>query len=141
MIGSELAAMAIHGWDGEETDPRPGDEERVGQGFTGFAGLVPPESLGALFPLGQVVFTPGARSALSMSGAFDHVGAVDVLERFVTGDWGPDTPPERQAENLAAVEGEGRIAASYAVGYGMIVWLVTEWDRSLTSFVGAGEYR
>lgn len=138
---AELEAMARNGWDLDPTDPRPGDETRVEQGFTGFAGLLPPDDLGALFPLGQVVFTPGARTALSMSGTFDHVGAVDILERFVTGDWGPDTPPERQAENMAAVGGGGRIAACYAVDHGMTVWLVTEWDRSLTSFIGAGEYR
>lgn len=135
------------GWTVTDVEPLPGDDQRVMMGYTLFKRLEPPEGISALFPLGQVVITPGACTALSMStpdGQFNAVLAADMLEKFVQGDWG-DSPPERAAENNAVLGvdggGGGRIAACYPAGYGMAVWLVSEWDRSLTSFVGAGEYR
>lgn len=47
-----------------------------------------------LFPLGQVVATPGALDALDRSA----VNAADLLQRHQHGDWG-NVPPEDAAEN------------------------------------------
>jgi hypothetical protein len=141
MLDEDLRGIATDGWRAVNADPCPGDDLRREMGYSGFGGLKPPARVEAKFDLGQVVVTPGARTALSMPGSFDHDLARTLLERFVAGDWGEETPPERAAENQAAQGGGGRIAACYPVGHGMVVWLVSEWDRTLTSFVGAGEYR
>jgi hypothetical protein len=47
-----------------------------------------------LFPLGQVVGTPGALEALEQA----NKGPLDVLSRHVTGDWG-DLEEEDKTEN------------------------------------------
>lgn len=136
-----LDPLAERGFTVEDATSLPGDDARRDMAFVGFAAVTPPPECPTLFDLGEVVVTPGARTVLSMSGAFDHDLAGALLCRFVSGDWGEETPPERLAEDQAALGGGGRIASCYPVGYGMVVWLVSEWDRTLTSFVGAGEFR
>lgn len=133
--------LAVEGWIAIKAEPAEGDEGRREMGFTGFGGLKPPVRVGAKFPIGTVMFTPGARAVLSLGGAMNFTLARELLERFLQGDWGTDTPPERAGENQAALGGGGRIAAFYSVGFGMGVWLVSDWDRRQTTYVGAGEYR
>ena len=50
-----------------------------------------------LFPLGQVVATPGALAALTQAG--DEANA--LLERHARGDWGEVDPHDRNANNHA----------------------------------------
>jgi hypothetical protein len=62
----------------------------------------------ALFPLGQVVATPGALAALAAA----DVPAMDYLQRHVTGDWG-DLCVEDVDENWRSVQHGSRILSSY----------------------------
>ena len=85
------------------------------------------------FPLGQVVSTPGAL----------HKYGSELLSiklaRHARGDWG-DMDAEDIAANNAALLHEGRLFSSYNMGKGEKLWIITEWDRSVTTFLLPSEY-
>ena len=64
----------------------------------------------ALFPLGQVVATPGALRALEKAEQAPTV----FLDRHANGDWG-DVPAEDKRENEFSVEHGFRILSAYRV--------------------------
>lgn len=90
--------------------------------------------MGARFPLGRVVATPGALEALEASG----VSAVELLDRHQSGDWG-EVPCEDARENERSVRDGYRILSSYPVGEKR-VWVITEADRSSTCLLLPSEY-
>lgn len=88
-----------------------------------------------LFDLGQVVATPGALSALE-----EAVQApVGLLARHITGDWGDLVDEDREANDQALREGS-RLLSAYHLATGVKVWVITEWDRSVTTLLLPDEY-
>ena len=90
---------------------------------------------GPLFDLGQVVGTPGALRALDEA----QQGPVEFLARHVTGDWG-DVCEEDKAENELSVRQGFRILSAYRLRTGVKIWVITEADRSATTFLLPSEY-
>ena len=90
--------------------------------------------MGALFPLGRTVATPGALNALVIAGQDPG----ELLDRHRAGDWG-DVSPEDAKENDFSVEHGFRIISSYPIGGGR-VWIITEADRSSTCILLPEEY-
>jgi len=90
---------------------------------------------GALFDLGQVAGTPGALQAMQEA----EQDPLELLVRHATGDWG-DLPDEDLAENELSVERGLRVFSSYKLKTGAKVWVITEWDRSVTTFLLPAEY-
>ena len=88
-----------------------------------------------LFPLGRLLSTPGALDAFTASG--DE--PLPYLARHAAGDWG-DLGDEDKALNDRAVAGGGRIFSAYRLSDGTKVWLITEADRSATTFLLPEEY-
>jgi hypothetical protein len=88
-----------------------------------------------LFPLGQVVATPGALEALQEAGQDPRA----LLRRHQSGDWG-DMVDEDKAENDFSVNKELRIFSAYILSTGVKVWLITEADRSVSTFLLPSEY-
>ena len=88
-----------------------------------------------LFELGQIVTTPGALDALETSG----VNPLDLIKRHVSGDWG-EVPPEDAQENDFSVKEGYRILSAYTVGDGVKIWIITEADRSATTFLLPDDY-
>lgn len=88
----------------------------------------------ALFPLGQVVATPGALKVLDK----EAVNASVLLQRHQSGDWGI-VPEEDAQENQASVTNGNRILSSYPIGDARI-WIITEADRSSTTLLLPQEY-
>jgi len=89
----------------------------------------------ARFPLGRVVSTPGAKDAFDRTGT--DVRA--LLKRHRRGDWG-DVPEEDAQENEYSVSRNLRIMSVYILSDGTKVWLITEADRSVTTFLLPSEY-
>ena len=93
------------------------------------------------FSLGQIVSTPGALAACSP----DHLA--ECLTRHASGDWGR-VCKEDAASNERAVKDGSRILSSYAIdpskpskGFGdNTLWIITESDRSVTTFLLPSEY-
>ena len=88
-----------------------------------------------LFPLGQVVATPGALAVLDQAA----VNAAELLQRHLFGDWG-NVPIEDAEENIRSVGSGWRILSSYQVGEDDRIWIITEADRSVTTLLLPDEY-
>jgi len=93
------------------------------------------DDLKPLFALGQIVGTPGALQALEEA----EQNPLEFILRHVTGDWG-EMPEEDVRENERSVTGGLRIFSSYALESGAKIWVITEWDRSVTTLLKPEEY-
>ncbi len=88
-----------------------------------------------LFPLGEVVATPGALDALEEASQ----SPTEFLQRHQTGDWSEMVKEDRK-ENLKAVKRGLRVFSSYEMASGKKLWVITEWDRSVTTLLLPMEY-
>ncbi len=89
----------------------------------------------ALFPLGQIVATPGALEAMKAS----HQNPAEFLEWHVRGDWGELSTADI-AENELSLKHGFRLLSSYTTASGQKVWVITEADRSTTTLLLPDEY-
>lgn len=90
---------------------------------------------GPRFPTGRLVITSAAQVALDAVG----ISGASLLARHVHGDWGALSESDRQQNELAAQSGQ-RILSSYVLPGGQAVWVITEWDRSITTFLLPSDY-
>lgn len=96
-----------------------------------------PGAPGAKFKLGRTVSTPGALEDLEAVG----LKPADLLDKHGSGDWGSGLPPEDARANDRAVKsGEDRILSSYDIGDSRTLWVITEWDRSVTTILRPVDY-
>lgn len=87
------------------------------------------------FATGQIVATPEALRLLEQHAILP----MQLIARHIRGDFGI-VPEEDADSNRSAIKhGRARILSSYQVGAGR-VWLITEWDRSLTTILLPDEY-
>jgi hypothetical protein len=87
------------------------------------------------FPLGRLVTTPGALSALLRA----KQSPAEFLSKHVSGDWG-ELGTEDVAENEYAVAHGLRVLSSYSTACEDRLWIITEADRSTTTFLLPDEY-
>ena len=95
----------------------------------------------ALFELGRIVATQGAIASCST------LCMEQCLARHVRGDWGCVCAEDRKS-NFEALFSGGRILSSYPIdpakpckGFGdNTLWIITEGDRSATTFLLPTEY-
>ena len=85
------------------------------------------------FPLGQTVIT---RTALAALPAQDIAAALD---RHRTGDWGEVGRDDWRA-NERALKQDERLLSVYRTANGMKFYIITEWDRSLTTVLLPEDY-
>jgi hypothetical protein len=88
-----------------------------------------------LFPLGQIVATPGALEALEAS----RQNPAEFLGRHARGDWG-ELSADDIAENEFSLKNGFRLLSSYLTANGQKLWVITEEDRSLTTVLLPDEY-
>jgi hypothetical protein len=88
-----------------------------------------------LFPLGQIVATPGALAALEKAGQQPH----EFLALHVNGEWG-NVPDEDRRENQFSLERGFRLLSSFRTAANGTVWVITEADRSVTTLLLPEEY-
>ncbi len=87
----------------------------------------------AKFNSGKVVITPGVALELRPSEIYLS------LLRHLTGDWG-ELCDEDKAENEFSLDCDGRLLSRYSTESGTKVWIITEWDRSITTILLPSEY-
>ena len=87
------------------------------------------------FELGQIVATPGALAALKKAG--QQPG--EFLTRHINRDWG-DLDEEDRKENEYSLEHGFRLLSAYKTNAGDRLWIITEADRSVTTFLLPEEY-
>jgi hypothetical protein len=86
-----------------------------------------------LFPFGQTVITATADS-LVKKGA-----VIAALQRHAKGDWGDLDASDRKANDDALKNGS-RLLSAYADSAGTKFWIITEWDRSVTTVLLPSDY-
>ena len=111
-----------------------------------------------LLPLGQVVITNSLLTEFDekLDGAFGKYGwlseedfagpkerflagaIANLLDRHSSRDWG-DVDIEDALANDYAVEHGDRVLSSYVM-FGLKVWIITEWDRSITTVLAPSDY-
>ena len=93
------------------------------------------------FKLGQIVATPGAISALNKAKQSPAI----FLRRHQLCDWG-EVCNEDKKLNDDAVANEGdtekqqRVLSSYKTNLDEKIWIITEWDRSVTTILLPEDY-
>ena len=76
--------------------------------------------------LGQTVITANAADALHPADV------LEALRRHARGDWG-EVCAEDAAENELSITEGFRLLSAYTDRHGVKFWIITEWDRSVTS--------
>jgi len=87
------------------------------------------------FPLGRIVATPGALTALEEAGESPGI----FIKRHVTGDWGDVDEDDRLENEHSLVQGF-RLLSAYTLSNGTRLWVITEADRSATTILLPSEY-
>ena len=87
------------------------------------------------FPLGRVVATPGALEVLENAGHTPQ----EFLARHAVGDWGEVNDHDRQENEYSLVHGF-RLLSVYTTRLEEKFWVLTEADRSSTTFLLPHEY-
>jgi hypothetical protein len=85
------------------------------------------------FELGRVEITEGASSTLAEC----HVW--NALNRHANGDWG-NLCDEYRELNDWAVYRNARLMSRYCTDDGTCFWIITEWDRSVTTILLPEEF-
>jgi len=91
--------------------------------------------LNARFYLGQVVATPGALDAIAEAGQ----NPLEFLSRHSVGDWGEMDTEDKQA-NQEALQTGSRLMSAYRTAKDIRIWVITEWDRSVTTILLPMDY-
>jgi hypothetical protein len=86
-----------------------------------------------LFSLGEVVATPGVLVDVN------ETEISTALARHSMGDWG-DLCQEDIDENNRALREGSRLFSSYQSSQQVKFWIITEWDRSVTTVLLPSEY-
>lgn len=88
------------------------------------------------FNPGQVVMTSGVDSLVQQG----QLNPRPYLLRHLSGDWGDLSDNDRRQNDAALKSGEDRLFSAYEVGPSLKVWVITEWDRSVTTVLLPSEY-
>ena len=115
-----------------ETDPRPRTFAVL---VTGIEILYRELAKPGKFPLGQVLLTPGATETLFTAQQVPP----EFLLRHQHGDWGELCAEDRR-ENERSLRVGSRLLSSYQTRREEKLWVITEWDRSVTTLLLPEEY-
>jgi len=88
------------------------------------------------FAPGRAVMTRGV-NALAQQGRLDPL---HYLHRHLAADWGDLCEQDIRQNRRALRSGEGRLMSSYRIDETLTLWVITEWDRSLTTLLLPEEY-
>ena len=90
----------------------------------------------ARFSPGQVVMTAGVDELVRQG----RLNPSPYLRRHLHGDWGDLSDNDRRLNDAALKSGEDRLFSSYQVTRDLKLWIITEWDRSVTTLLLPSEY-
>ena len=88
------------------------------------------------FSPGQVVVTAGIDELVRQG----RLNPAPYLRRHLHGDWGDLSDNDRRLNDAALKSGEDRLFSSYQVTRDLKLWIITEWDRSVTTLLLPSEY-
>lgn len=85
------------------------------------------------FHPGRMFATPNALATL------DNTDIQQALLRHLSGDWGDVDKHDRTANDQALANGE-RLFSVYHSAKGVKFWVITEWNRSMTTIMLPEDY-
>ena len=88
------------------------------------------------FSPGQVVVTAGIDELVRQG----QLNPAPYLRHHLGGDWGDLSDNDRRLNDAALKSGEDRLFSSYQVTPDLKLWIITEWDRSVTTLLLPSEY-
>lgn len=93
---------------------------------------MPYEIMQPRFPVGMTYATPGALAL--------EVNLTRYLRRHHCGDWGDELCDEDKTANEQALKDGSRLLSCYRTPAGDRLYIITEWDRSVTTIMLPSEY-
>ncbi|MBK9784076.1 MAG: hypothetical protein IPP59_07740 [Betaproteobacteria bacterium] len=90
----------------------------------------------ARFPSGQILMTAGIDDLVRHG----RINPTPYLLRHLAGDWGDLSDHDRQLNDAALKSGADRLFSSYQITPDLKLWIITEWDRSVTTLLLPSEY-
>lgn len=93
------------------------------------------------FTLGRLVSTRGVADLMESRSDFKRF-VWACYERYLRCDWGDLDPEDAKQNDEAVNSGEDRILAAYLHSSHpeWRIWIITEWDRSVTTILFPSEY-
>ena len=90
--------------------------------------------------LGTTVVTAGVDEWLRRNNAIPSFALLPYINRHRNGDWGNLCAEDTKTNEHAVKHGE-RVMSVYNDGpYDKKIWIITEWDRSVTTILFPSEY-
>lgn len=89
--------------------------------------------------LGSVVVTCGVDEMMKSDFVFKEWVKI-CLGKYINCDWGDTCDEDRQSNDDALKEGERILAVYIQPKTGTKIWIITEWDRSVTTVLFPSEY-
>lgn len=87
------------------------------------------------FTPGMIVATQGVQALIERN----TFNPTHYLQRHLYGDWG-DVDFEDWEANQSALEHGDRLLSVYRITDEVTLWIITEWDRSVTTMLLPDEY-
>ncbi len=85
---------------------------------------------------GRIVMTIGVDTLIA-EGRLDPA---PYLYRHLSGDWGDLDASDWSLNDAALQSGNDRLFSSYQVAPDLKLWIITEWNRSVTTLLLPSEY-
>ena len=89
------------------------------------------------FDTGQVVCTTNLQNKVGEDNMSSVVSR--ALARHISGDWGDLSEEDKKSNDKALKDGE-RIMSAYNTENNIRIWVITEWDRSVTTVLLPEDY-
>ncbi len=93
---------------------------------------------GKLFTLGRLVMTAGVNDKVADDVEMSKF-VLASLQRHARGDWG-DLSAEDKRRNDQSLKESTRLLSAYEAPPLPKIWIITEWDRSVTTVLFPDEY-
>lgn len=91
------------------------------------------------FELGEIVVTRGIDDRMKRDPTFNRFVQVS-LNRYIQCDWGDMKTEDKNSNNEALKEGNRLLAVYILPNTDVKIWIITEWDRSVTTILFPDEY-
>ena len=91
------------------------------------------------FKLGKIVATSGVCEMVGEDVKFNQFVA-NSFARHCDGDWGDLDEEDKMANDFALRNGEDRLFSKYVVDGEVSIYIITEWDGSITTSLLPDEY-
>lgn len=91
------------------------------------------------FETGQVLVTRTIAELIKADKDFEKFINTS-FDRYLKCDWGSMDKSDKKLNDIAVKNGDERIHAAYIDSTGRKIWIITEWDRSVTTILFSTEY-